>query len=247
VRALYFGEGLFETIRWTGRSKKLRLHHERLKRSADFFSYPFPDYGEFVSAIEKATKGKKNLYVKLLVLYDGGERYWESPTSYRLELVVRPLPKPPRSVNLCFSPYRRHSKDPLAPHKTTNYLFNALVKRQALRRGFFDCVILNEEEKVTETSSANILVYKDKKFITPAKESGLLFGTTLRAIADEVKIKEEKLTPSSLLGAEYVFILNSIVGVVPVKSLDGHTFGIDESLTKELNSILKKAEEPLRG
>jgi Branched-chain amino acid aminotransferase/4-amino-4-deoxychorismate lyase len=39
-RTLLYGEGLFETMKLPISEKRLRLHYERLKSSAEFFGYP---------------------------------------------------------------------------------------------------------------------------------------------------------------------------------------------------------------
>ena len=241
-RSLYYCEGLFETIHWKGKNYKLKKHYERLKRSCEYFGYPFPKYEEFVQEIERATAGNKNLYVKYLLLFEGSEYYGDYPESYKAKVVVKELPKAPQRVKLCLSSYRRHSKNPVFYHKTTNFLFNALVKREAKARGYFDGVVLNERELLTETSSANLLIYKKGRFFTPARESGLLWGTTLDLLCEELQIKEELLSLDFLREAESVFILNSLIKVVPVSEIEGEPLRENEKLARELKEIIEKKE-----
>ncbi|WP_461828768.1 aminotransferase class IV [Aquifex sp.] len=241
-RALLFGEGLFETIHWKGRNYKLRKHYERLKGSAEFFGYPYPEYGKFIGDIEKATAGNKNLYVKYLLLFRGGDYYGDLPEGYETRVVVKELPKVPKSVSLCISSYRRHSKNPLFYHKTTSFLFNILVKREARKRGFFDGLVLNEEEFLTETSSANLLIYKRGKFYTPARESGLLRGTTLELLGEELSLKEEFISLDFLRDAEGVFILNSLIKILPVVEIEGERLRENGKLARELKEVIERRE-----
>ncbi|NPB08450.1 MAG: aminotransferase class IV, partial [Aquificae bacterium] len=217
-RTLLFGEGLFETIRWKGGTNKLPLHHERLKSSAKAMGLPYPSYGEFLEAIKK--KAPHLCALKVLVAYEGGAYYPQLPESYTLKVFVRELREPPSGVVLGTSPYRRHSSDPTARHKSTSYLFNLLVKREALRRGLYDGIVLNERDELCETSSANLLLYRKGKFYTPDPESGLLYGTTLRFLEEELSLKKEPLTLRHLEGA-YLFLVNSLTGFVPVVELEG--------------------------
>ncbi|HID66371.1 MAG TPA: aminodeoxychorismate lyase [Aquificaceae bacterium] len=240
ARALYYGEGLFETIKWLGENLKLTKHCQRLKQSAEFFGYPYPSYEEFLNKIVEATGNNKNLYVKFLLLYSGSDYYGDFPNSYKIDVIVKPLPKIPKSVKLCISDMRRHSKNPIFYHKTTNYLFNVLVKRKAKKRGFFDGIVLNEKDLITETSSANILIYKGRKFITPARESGLLWGTTIDIILEDLNVSEERINCNLLYSADYVFILNSIVEVVPVKEIEGKNYRVDSLLLAEIKELIKK-------
>ena len=241
-RALLFGEGLFETIHWKGRNYKLRKHYERLRSSAEFFGYPFPEYGEFVKEIEKATAGNKNLYVKYLLLFKGGDYYGDLPEGYETRVIVKELPKVPESVSLGISSYRRHSRNPVFYHKTTAFLFNVLVKREARRRGFFDGLVLNERGLLTETSSANLLIYKRGKFYTPARESGLLWGTTLELLGEEIPLKEEFLSLDFLRDAEGVFILNSLIKIIPVLEIEGERFEKSVKLAEELREVIERRE-----
>ncbi len=241
-RALQFGEGLFETIHWRGRNYKLKKHYERLRSSAEFFGYPCPEYGEFVREIEKATAGNKNLYVKYLLLLKGSEYYGDYPEGYETKVLVKKLPQTPERVKLCLSSYRRHSRNPVFYHKTTNFLFSVLVKREAKIRGFFDGIVLNERNFLTETSSANLLIYKRGKFFTPARESGLLQGTTLELLSEEISIKEEFISLDFLKDAEGVFILNSLIKLLPVLEIEGERFRENKELVKELREVIERRE-----
>jgi len=117
-RTLFFGEGLFETIKWQGENRKLKLHYERLKSSADFFSIPYPSYNEFLEIIKTAVSGGLNLYVKFCLFSKGSDYYADTPDSYEMKVVVKNLPSVPERVKLTVSSYRRHSENPIFRHKT---------------------------------------------------------------------------------------------------------------------------------
>ncbi len=238
-RTLLFGEGLFETIRWLGENRKLKRHYIRLKNSCEFFGYPYPSYEEFLRAInEKAHKTP--LYLKFLLTFQGKDYFADYPQGYEYKVIVKELPAPPQSIRLCVSPYGRHSSDPICRHKTTSYLFNILVKRDALRRGYFDALVLNERSHVCETSSSNLIFVKGSRLYTPARENGLLWGTTLSAVADRMEIKEENI--KDFTQYDCAFAVNSIVGCVPVEGIENHTFAIDQDLLKELQRVIEDEE-----
>ncbi len=243
-RTTLFGEGLFETIRWEGENEKLKLHYERLSNSARFFGYPCPSFDEFLSSIKTAVGGGFKKYVKFLLMFNGPDAYFEKPTGYETRVVVKELPPVPRSVSLTVSPYRRHSRNPLNYHKTTSYLLNVLVKREARARGYFDGVLLNEKEYITECSASNLIILKGGKLYTPARESGLLWGTTLEMLLRRgVPIKEEFLEFKDLREADAVFVCNSLMGVVPVESVEGEKLPIDFEVLHHLRSKLESGDE----
>ncbi len=241
-RTLHFGEGLFETILWRGENDKLHLHYERLSGSANFLGIPYPSYGEFLERIRTAVGGDNSRkYVKFLLYSVGGKKYWETPEGYKVEVIVGEPPPVPESVSLCFSGMRVHSSDPLRRHKTTSYLLNVLVKRDAIGRGFHDGIILNEEGLITECSSSNLLLIKGSRLITPAREEGLLWGTTLEYLGRRTEVVEERLKPEDLFECEGVFILNSLIGAVPVKRVDGNSMPVNFEVLETLRSLLKEA------
>ena len=239
-RTLLFGEGLFETIKWKGESKKLNLHYERLKSSADFFDIPCPSYDEFVNDIRRACGKLTDIYVKFCLFSAGGSTFYEKPLQYSSQIIVKQLPKPPNEISLDISQYRRHSKNPLWRHKTMNYMFNIIVKRNSIKKDMYDSVILNENDYITECSSSNLVIAKKDKLFTPAKETGLLWGTTLEILHQRFDIKEEYLKVTDLIEAESILMLNSIIGAVCVNNFAGHRKYINAGLLNQLNSEIEK-------
>ncbi|MDI1471880.1 MAG: aminotransferase class IV [Thermodesulfovibrio sp.] len=238
LRTLLYGEGIFETILWRGRTKKLYRHYERLRSSAQFFQIPCPDFESFCNFIEEKTENRKNLYVKFCLLSKGESLFYATPEQSEVLIIAKeynPVKKPQR---LCISNIKRHSSDPVIYHKTINYLQNILIKRQALKNGFDDAIILNERDEITECSSSNILLFKDDTFFTPYRECGLLLGTTLKTLMDKFEIKEAKIKIEDLFRYSAIFILNSLVGVLPVCKIIDKEFSYDENLINYLNSLI---------
>ncbi len=237
-RSLFYGEGVFETIKWRGITKKLRRHYERLKNSAEFFSIGYPSWEDFINEIEKRTGEEKDIYVKVCVFGVGEDPFYEKSSSYMLSVVKRDLPSIPDEVSITVSDYRRHSGNPLVYHKTTNYLFNVLVKRSAVEKGYFDAVILNERGEVTECSSSNIVILRGSRLYTPAIECGLLWGTTLATLYEKMDIAEERIRLPDLLKADAVYLTNSLMDVVPVTNIGGERKDYDKTLFEEMKHIL---------
>jgi 4-amino-4-deoxychorismate lyase len=243
-RTLLYGEGLFETILWRGETPKLKLHYKRLRRSAEFLGIPCPDYRGFLKAIEEETGGRRELYVKFLLLSEGPAEFWGSPQGYRVQVLVGRPPEVPREVPLMVSSHRRHSRDPLSRHKTTSYLFNVLVRREARGRGFYDALILNERDHVTECSAANVILVKGDRMYTPSRESGLLRGTTLEVLSLELPVEETYLTLRDLLSGGSLFLTNSLVGAVCVSRIGDAPLPVDRDALEEMRKVLERFNPP---
>lgn len=239
-RSLFYGEGLFETILYRGRTPKLLRHYRRLSESAKHFHIPCPDYETFCAKIEEKTKGKKELYVKVCLLSYGKPRYYEMPSRSQLKVFVYRYKPKLEPASVCISPFLRHSSDPIVRHKTLNYLFNITVKRHAVQMGYYDGLIQNEKGHITECSSANLLIVKKGNIYTPHRNSGLLFGTTLQSLMEKVKVEETELTLKDLFDADHIFLTNSLIGVLPVIRVEDKTFRIDQDLTKYLQAIVQE-------
>jgi 4-amino-4-deoxychorismate lyase len=222
-RFKHFGEGLFETFKVENGKLPpyFEYHYERLKRGAEFFKIPYPSFETFKTFVENNTSFTKKeggiFAVKVLLLSLGDAYFGGKPADYKLEIFIKEYRPPKAEIALTFSPYRRHSLNPLWRFKTTGgYLFNVAVKREALSRGFYDALILNEKGHVTETSSANFYCLKDGTLITPPVEDGLLEGVTRRVLLEKGKATEGVIKPEDLKECEGFYVSNSLMGLVRV-------------------------------
>ncbi len=234
-RTLLYGEGLFETIKLPSTEERLKLHYERLKRSAEFFEIPYPSYDEFLKDCFLPVKEPN--YLKFCLISKGEDYYGGSSKAYEKLIIRKSLKLPKSPLSLTPFPYKRHSDDPLCRHKTTSYLFNILVKKDALRKGFYDGIIINEREEVCETSSANLLFLKGSKFYTPAVECGRLEGTTLRLLKTRLDVREERIRIDRLENFEGVFLLNALIDCMPAK-VEGTNLGVLPEVARDVVKIL---------
>ncbi len=238
-RTLLFGEGLFETIRWKPPEEKLKLHYERLEASAVYFGIPHPSYEEFLKDIEGATKGGEGLYVKYLLISKGGDQLTDKPQDYGKLIITKELKPTPERIKLCLSPYGRYSSDPVCRHKSTSYLFNLFVKRHAQHKGFWDGIIVNERGHICETSTANLVFLKGSKLYTPAKDCGLLWGTTLEFLRRKLPIEEAYIDVRSVEDYDCIMVLNSLMLCAVVEEFEGKRLKIDTFAFEEVSRILK--------
>lgn len=216
---------------------KLLLHYQRLSNSARALGIPLPEYKEFTALV--LTSCKNSDAVKIVLEALGSSRPTEDDLSSRMlyfgfshEINQKPL-------RLCICEYKRHSLDPTARHKTTNYLFNLLSRKSAKERGFDDCIILNELDEVCETTSANLIFFKGGKLFTPESTCGLLVGTTLMALSKKVSISQIRIKIDKLKDFEHVFAINSLNLIRSVEQIDGLYFKVNKSLEEELNIVLR--------
>ena len=237
-RTLYFGEGLFETFRlyyFNGKlyfPENIDFHYKRLLKGLKFFNMPSISFFNFKKIIknlffeklyslnDKSSLDSKKIKVfraKLIVISLGDKAFFGKARKldFILELdFFKPLNK---EIILGISKYKKYSKNPLNFFKTTCYSFNILVKKEALKKGYYDNIILNEKGEITETSSSNIYLKIDGKLYTPPIASGILPGSIRDIFIKRGIAKVKKLYLKDLLKAQDIYISNAILGFKKAK------------------------------
>lgn len=244
------GSGLFETMRsYHGNIIYFNEHLSRLRESSKLLGIKLPYSQAQLKGIIKKTvllNKAKDARVRLaLFRKDSGadtlvtvKRY--EPYSCR---------EYERGFSLKVSSFRQ-SATFLTGLKTTKRLLYELSFRQAKASGFDEALLLNDRGNITEASRSNIFFVKDKTIFTPSLLSGCLNGITRRAIFDlarknRIEAYEGKFTPYDLYGADEAFLTNSLMGVMPLVSVEKNRIGgaspgkITKFFMRKYNLLLK--------
>jgi branched-subunit amino acid aminotransferase/4-amino-4-deoxychorismate lyase len=125
---------------------------------------------------------------------------------------------------------QRSATSPLHRHKTLNYLENITARREARANDAYEALILNTDDFIAECSMSNIFFVLDGTVLTPSVESNILPGITREAVlnlcaSNEIRCDERLMNFADVLFAQEVFITNSLIGVMPVREIDGKAFG----------------------
>ncbi len=108
-------------------------------------------------------------------------------------------------------------------HKTNNYLFNLLAGEWARSRGYDEAVILNHDGTVAETNTGNIILIRDKTVIQPETDFSLP-GIMEKKVLKELLEKGYTITVKPVFPEELeqtsVFVTNSLIGMIPVLSVN---------------------------
>ena len=163
LRALFYGEGVFESFRWKGAPPVfLSTHLERMRRGAEFLGIPFPGEARVRLRIEDAAEKAEgnDLHVKACLLGEGDAVFHSRPREASLLVSAKPRSESPEAVSLWVCGERRSGRNRLFSHKTLNYLGNVLAKREALEKGFDEALFLDTDGRVAETSCHNVFWVK---------------------------------------------------------------------------------------
>jgi branched-chain amino acid aminotransferase len=265
THALHYGTGVFEGIRAFAADNNLavfRLHDHiiRLYESAKVLDLEL-DYNvnEFEKAcidLLKANDLKEDCYIRPIVFvgYSGIDLGFKD---YPIEAAIIAFPFrhyfSKSGLDVCVSSWTR-LYDPVTPPLAKicgNYVNSVLAKREALRNGYDEAIMLNAEGKVSEGTGENVFLVKNNSLITPPISSSILQGITRDTVVkiateERLNVIEREVARAELYNADEIFLTGSAAGVVPVLSVDRKKVGNGEvgPITKK---IVQKYELVVTG
>jgi branched-chain amino acid aminotransferase len=220
------GWGLFETMRSYGNNIiYLDQHLARLKRSAALLGLNLPyALNRIKRLIEETARrcGHKDIRLRISV-WDAGNSagFMISGKQYRPPKAG----KYQKGFSTCISSLRQAENYPLSRIKLINRILYEFSFRQAKANKCDEALILNNRGYICEASRSNIFFIKDGLLFTPSLKCSCLPGVTRQVIFDlakkqAVSIVEGDFTIKDLLEAEGAFLTNSLVGIMPLTSVN---------------------------
>lgn len=245
-----YGDGLFETMKMQkGRLQMASAHFDRLRRGMEQLGYDittFPDLHTFTALISELCRRNECLdlgRVRLTISAGNGGLFEDSQPSYSIE--CWPLTAAVETLNtkglrLTICPDVRKSCDRLANLKSANYLPYAVAARYARRQHADDCIVLNTNDRITDTCIANIFIIRNGHIFTPPLSEGPVAGITRGYLLSKMPVTEQPLSLTDLQQAQEVFVTNAINGLRWIAEIDGQAYThqqTDEIFRKYLQTI----------
>ena len=220
---LLYGRGLFETMALhDGILRYWEFHLDRLYAGGEDLGFDMPSRGQITSDVRNVirTAGLVDGRIRLLLIDDGNSRR-PGTLLYLSDLPV----SPPSPVRLILSDVVRSVPSTPKRRKTTSYLDELIVQRQATAAGAFDGVMLGVDGSVSEGARSNIFISSDGVISTPPESTGLLPGVGRRGVLSGaaelgIGIEESGFTAEELLRADGIVVVNALRGVTPVSGID---------------------------
>jgi len=246
-RGVQYGYGFFETLRVVdARIGYLNEHLRRFNNTWQMlFNTPVPQVDwERVIRRTLVANGLEKGVAAVKLLATGGTRE-QPPYDHRLLVTGRPyvhrLAGQAQPGQRLFT-YPEPRLTPLADHKTLNYLYYFLAGRWAAASGGDEALVLNPDGSVSETNTANVLVLRGRTVIRPSSEHvlpGVMEAAVCRYLERSgYRVVANKILPRELLEADLILLTNSLMGAVPVLSLDGTELATESELWREINKEL---------
>ncbi|WP_339741891.1 aminotransferase class IV [uncultured Maricaulis sp.] len=243
-RGLLLGDGLFETLRFSGgRLLRQAAHEQRLRASCAALDLACPLDRIALAAIvgEMAARaGLRQAAIRLTLTAGAGQRGLARPamTQPSCLITAAPLPEVPASLSLATVAQRRSVSSIAARHKTLSYIDNAMARREAVRSGAGMALLLDTDGHVSGTDCANLFWMREGRLFTPALECAVLPGTVRGAIIAALDVEQGRFTPEDLALAQGVFVTNALLGAVAVSGIDGAPAGAGQGVPDAVRAVL---------
>ena len=110
------------------------------------------------------------------------------------------------------------------------YVASCLAKREAIRQGAGEALMLNRTGHVAECTGENIFMYKFGKIYTPDVGADILLGITRCSIVQVARdlgyeVVEGPVTRFQLTSADEIWMTGTAAEIAPVTSIDGRIVG----------------------
>jgi branched-chain amino acid aminotransferase len=134
------------------------------------------------------------------------------------------------------------------------YVNSVLAKREAIKAGYSEAILLDDRGLVCEASGENIFVIKKGRIKTPPLSSAILAGITrdtVITLAREhgITVEETAFTRDELYGADEVFFTGTAAELTPVREIDDRRIGAGECgpVTRKLQDAYFEAVKGRAG
>ncbi|SMO75934.1 aminotransferase class IV [Gracilimonas mengyeensis] len=254
-RGMMYGDGCFETLRaYAGQFLRWEAHYARLEAGMNYLGMNLPfDSAGLKSKISELLRENQlfvsDAMVRLQCWREGGRGY--APDSRQSSWMVQVS-----EANKMYPPSK------LITAKTRCIPSEALERRYKLSNGLNyikatqeaqqveadDALMLTMQDKISETTSANIFWVKDGTLFTPDVSCDLLPGVTRKMVLDVaeklgIPLETGAFGLMSVQNAEAMFCTNSLVEIREVSSLDGIEFTPQHMMVKEIKAGFEQLKE----
>ncbi|MEP1554253.1 MAG: aminodeoxychorismate lyase [Paraglaciecola sp.] len=259
-RSIQYGDGCFTTIAYQNASLELfDSHIQRLKDACERLSIPFTNWEQLSKSVFDTLPNNESCVVKIMITRGSGGRGYSPVGAKHPNFIIthHSIPQHYKTwqtdgISVSVSPVKLARQPLLAGIKHLNRLEQVLIKQALATTEYDDVIVCDTGNEVIESSVGNVFWWGDEKWFTAnLSESGVVgvmrnqIIKMMEKAGHKVIVTREPL--EALFEAQALFVCNSLMGVVPVKSLiDPVTFKVTKFLIEpvyKVQSMLKNKLE----
>ncbi|MCW3085231.1 MAG: hypothetical protein JWP12_2597 [Bacteroidetes bacterium] len=257
-RAFRYGDALFETIRIVcGKPVFLPEHINRLIDGLNVMKMQTPINlnADILERLITELLQKNNIgsdgRVRFTVYRNNGGFYTPTDNQVSFLLEVNPIEEKGYHLNqkgLLVDLFVDFKKTPnaLASIKSANSAVYVMAGVYKTQHQLDECVLINDKMQIIESISSNIFAVKNGVLYTPPLTDGCVNGVMRRKIieiaqANKIAVYENSIMQSVLLGADELFLTNTIKGIQWVVAYKQKRYfnTTSKKLVDELNKLVE--------
>ena len=244
---LHYGTGCFGGIRayWNETQEQLYLfrvrdHYKRLLNSAKLLfceiDYTAEQLVKITTELLAREGWRQNVYIRPLIYKDDGIfRVWLHDSTDKIAIFSQSVGSyiKAEGISVGVSSWRRVDDTAMPARGKVNgtYVNSALAKSDAMKSGFDEALVLNQDGHISEASAANVMIVREGVVITPPVTANILEGITRRTVIQLLRddlgleVVERNIDRSELYLANEAFFCGTGVQIAAISSVDHRPLG----------------------
>lgn len=246
-RSAAYGDGVFETLWFDGQTIHfLDAHFDRLKLGAETLNLNWSERQHQTlrsTLLDFVQQAMGSHVLKVMLLRDSpGRGYGYGQAEQRVDVIIQikdyQRPDWARAGARVKTAETMVSRNPmLAGIKHCNRLDSVMARSEYPVETVNEVLMLDEHSNLIEGSMSNVFILLNNRWITPSLEYSGVHGIMRQLLLAELDGAVEEFPSNLLTVATSILICNSLIGAVPVISIDGREFEQPERID-ELNTKL---------
>lgn len=249
-RGLHYGDGLFETIRFSGtRAPLWDWHMQRLLAGCERLQLPAPDLVALGRRARRLAGAHDHSVVKLIYSAGSGRRGYARPQPLRprmLAFASALVPASADALRVRWCQARLAQQPLLAGIKHLNRLEQVLARAEWRDNAVDEGLMQDTEGHVIAATSANLFVRQDGRWLTPAVDRCGIAGVARRWLIERVAAAECVLTVAAVESAQVCVLTNALQGPRQIGALAQRQWPADRevrSLRRAWDALFVPAAE----
>ncbi len=233
-RGLCYGDGVFRTMQSrSGRAIQWERHFNKLRNDCRVLQIPAPERNRLETDLRTVCADAPDCVLKIIVTRGPGGRGYAIPdvVSPTTILITSLLPQYPEeygnggvAVRLCKT--KLASQPALAGIKHLNRLENILARAEWSDSTIAEGLMEDNDGDLVEGTMTNLFIVKNNVLLTPDLSRCGVAGIQRDRVIEiaqqnNVKLTIGKLRVDDVIRADEAFLVNSIIGLWPIKDFQG--------------------------
>lgn len=237
-RGLQYGDGIFRTMRaFDGQLRLWPRHYRKLQQDCAALSILCPEATLLLDELHGLIKQQPDGVAKIIITRGKQEKRGYAPaadTAPTRILSITPAPDYPHSfhtqgITLRVCDLRLSHQPKLAGVKHLNRLENVLAAAEWNDAEIAEGLMLDIQGNVIEGTRSNLFMVRDGALLTPDLSRCGVAGIQRERVMEQViehgvPCQVSQIALAELLAADEVFLVNSIIGLWPVRELRSRTW-----------------------